>query len=96
MTISKTRELKTVNLSIGELDRIIENNWTHKIKKDFLNNKLGYHESTLVASFSHYLRKDIDKDPRLRIYLEDNIHDYDSYKRFDIVIYKYKGNKPVE
>ena len=45
---------------INELEKVIEEIWTAKIKGDFLENRFIYYESSLVACFYYHLRSFID------------------------------------
>ena len=73
------------------IETIIKQVWEEDMVKDFLNRKIIWYESTLVACFYYNLRKRIEKDPGLssvyRIFLEHS-HPKITGNHFDIVIKK--------
>ena len=80
-----------MELTLKKIDSTIKTIWTKSIQRDFRNNKIGFHESTLVSAFYFHLPPFIEQDRTLRIYLE---YFYDK-KRYDMVIFK-KGTTKLQ
>lgn len=91
-----------MDLTVEKLDEIVEDIWVNHIKRDFKEKRIQYFEATLVAAFYHYLRFEIDKYPKYRVFLEHKLSrnsDEDSgstKEKYDLVIMKAEKEKDWE